>query len=37
MSWFPHNVVADIYGPYFLIFYPMAIGAVMLACYNSVR
>ncbi len=37
MSWFLHNGVADIYGPFFLLFYPMAIGAVILACYRSVR
>jgi uncharacterized protein (TIGR04222 family) len=37
MSWFLHNVVADMYGPYFLLFYAMAIGALILACYKSVR
>jgi uncharacterized protein (TIGR04222 family) len=37
MSWFLHNVVADLYGPYFLLFYAIAIGALIVACYKSVR
>ena len=37
MSWLLHNVVADMYGPYFLAFYATVIGAVIIACYKSVR
>ena len=37
MNWLLHNVVADLYGPYFLAFYAMAIVAVIVACYRSVR
>jgi Protein of unknown function (DUF692) len=37
MNWFLHNVVADLYGPYFLLFYAIAIGAMIVACYKSVR
>jgi uncharacterized protein (TIGR04222 family) len=32
-----HNPVTDIYSEYLLLFYAMAIGAVILACYKSVR
>lgn len=37
MNWLLHNVVADLYGPYFLVFYALAIAAVIVACYRSVR
>ena len=37
MNWLLHNVVADLYGPYFLLFYAIAIGAMIVACYKSVR
>jgi uncharacterized protein (TIGR04222 family) len=37
MNWLLHNVVADLYGPYFLAFYAMVIGVVIVACYRSVR
>jgi uncharacterized protein (TIGR04222 family) len=37
MNWLLHNVVADLYGPYFLLFYATAIVAVIVACYKSVR
>jgi uncharacterized protein (TIGR04222 family) len=37
MNWLLHNVVADLYGPYFLAFYALTIGAVVVACYKSVR
>ena len=32
-----HNPVTDIYSEYLLLFYVVAIGAVILACYKSVR
>ena len=32
-----HNRVTDIYSEYLLLFYVVAIGAVILACYKSVR
>ena len=32
-----HNPVTDIYSEYLLLFYALAIGAVILACYKSVR
>jgi uncharacterized protein (TIGR04222 family) len=37
MTWLLHNGIADIYGPYSLCFYPVAIVTVILACYQSVR
>ena len=37
MTWLLHNVVADLYGPYFLAFYALAIVAVIVASYVSVR
>ncbi len=37
MDWLLHNVVADLYGPYFLAFYALAIAALIVACYKSVR
>jgi uncharacterized protein (TIGR04222 family) len=37
MNWFLHNPVADLYGPYFLVFYTIAIALVVLACYQSIR
>ena len=37
MNWLLHNVVADMYGPYFLVFYATVIGVVIVACYRSVR
>jgi hypothetical protein len=32
-----HNPVTDLYSEYLLLFYALAIGAVILACYRSVR
>jgi uncharacterized protein (TIGR04222 family) len=32
-----HNPVADLHSEYLLLFYAMAIGAVILACYKSIR
>ena len=32
-----HNPVTDIYSECVLLFYAMAIGAMILACYKSVR
>jgi hypothetical protein len=37
MSWLLHNPVAGVYSEYLLLFYVVAIGAVILACYRSVR
>ncbi len=37
MNWLMHNVIADLYGPYFLAFYAAAIVAIVVACYKSVR
>jgi uncharacterized protein (TIGR04222 family) len=37
MSWLLHNIVADMYGPYFLAFYAMMIVVVIVACHRSVR
>ena len=37
MNWLLHNVIADLYGPYFLVFYATVIVAVITACYKSVR
>ena len=37
MNWLLHNAVADLYGPYFLVFYAIAIGVVVVVCYKSVR
>ncbi len=37
MSWLLHNVIADMYGPYFLAFYAVVIGVVIVGCYRSVR
>jgi uncharacterized protein (TIGR04222 family) len=37
MSWLLHNAIADMYGPYFLAFYAIVIGVVILAGYRSVR
>jgi uncharacterized protein (TIGR04222 family) len=37
MNWLLHNVVADLYGPYFLLFYAMTIVALVVACYTSIR
>jgi uncharacterized protein (TIGR04222 family) len=37
MNWLLNNPVADIDSEYLLLFYAMAIGAVILACYHSVR
>ena len=37
MNWFLHNPVADLYGPYFLLFYTIAIAVVAVACYQSIR
>jgi hypothetical protein len=37
MNWLLHNPVTDINSEYLLLFYVMAIGSVILACYKSVR
>ncbi len=37
MNWLLNNPVAGIDSEYLLLFYAVAIGAVILACYNSVR
>ena len=37
MTWLLHNIIADLNGPHFLAFYALAIGAVILASYVSVR
>ena len=37
MNWFLHNVIADLYGPYFLLFYATMIVAFVVACYKSIR
>ena len=37
MNWLLHNVVADLYGPYFLLFYATVIVALIVACCRSVR
>jgi uncharacterized protein (TIGR04222 family) len=37
MSWLLHNVIADLYGPYFLLFYLIVIAVVVVTCFKSVR
>ena len=37
MNWFLHNAVADLYGPYFLLFYAAAIVALIVAARRSIR
>ena len=37
MNWFLHNSIADLYGPYFLLFYAGTIVTLVVACYRSVR
>ena len=37
MTWLMHNVIADLNGPHFLAFYALAIAAIILASYVSVR
>ena len=37
MHWLMHNVIADLYGPYFLMFYAAAIAVIVVACFRSVR
>src|SRR5262245_1070343 len=37
MNWLMHNVIADLYGPYFLLFYGLAIATRVVASYKSVR
>jgi uncharacterized protein (TIGR04222 family) len=37
MNWLLNNPVADLRSEYLLLLYAMAIGAVILACYKSVR
>jgi uncharacterized protein (TIGR04222 family) len=37
MNWLMNNPVADIDSEYLLLFYAISIGAVILACYKSVR
>jgi uncharacterized protein (TIGR04222 family) len=36
-DWLLHNVIADMYGPHFLMFYGAAIVAIAVAIYTSVR
>ena len=36
-NWLLHNVVADLYGPYFLLFYAIVIVALIVACHRSIR
>ena len=35
MNWLLHNIIADMYGPYFLFFYSAAIVALVVASYRS--
>jgi uncharacterized protein (TIGR04222 family) len=37
MTWLLHNLIADLYGPYFLVFYALVIVSVIVASYASVR
>src|SRR5262245_31111675 len=37
MNWVLHNAIADLYGPYFLLFYAAAIGVLTVAAYRSIR
>ena len=37
MNWLLHNVVADLYGPYFLLFYGTVIVVLIVACFRSIR
>ncbi len=37
MNWFLHNSIADLYGPYFLLFYAGTIVTLVVACFRSVR
>ena len=37
MSWFLHNAIADLCGPYFLLFYAMAILMLIVAAGRSIR
>ncbi len=37
MNWLLHNVVADLYGPYFLLFYGSVILVLIVACFRSIR
>jgi uncharacterized protein (TIGR04222 family) len=37
MNWFLHNTVADLYGPYFLVFYGAAIVVLIVAARRSIR
>ncbi len=37
MNWLLHNVIADLYGPYFLLFYAATISALVVACFRSIR
>ena len=37
MNWFLHNSIADLYGPYFLLFYAATIVTLVLASFRSVR
>src|SRR5690242_7333062 len=37
MNWFLHNTIADLYGPYFLLFYAAAIAVLTVAAYRSIR
>ncbi len=37
MSWFLHNAVADLYGPYFLLFYAAVIVVSIVAARRSIR
>jgi len=37
MDWLLHNLIADLYGPYFLIFYAAMIAVLVVACSTSIR
>ena len=37
MNWFLHNAIADLYGPYFLLFYATAILMLIVAACRSIR
>ena len=37
MNWFLHSSIADLYGPYFLLFYAGTIVTLLVACFRSVR
>ena len=37
MDWLPHNLIADMYGPHFLILYGYVITVTLLGCWWGVR